>query len=267
MTQVLLDKPAGQVQVLPRDVARPGGSIQAIKLLDPERAIHQRSIPAPIRQLADSWEHIRIPSGQNVTSAKGMQGRIGLIISGAAFRQRSLVGDRRQILDVYLPGDVLGLEAAILGEESSEIVTATAATVAANAGSLRYVLSQPTAGMVLLEAAIRQRRRLENRLVRLTRLDAASRVAAFLLDMHARLGGQDDDVTFAIRLPMDQRDLADALGLSFVHVNRVLRTLRELDIVLLRRRVVTVMDRQQLRRIALQGRGIGADHVGLSPVA
>jgi CRP-like cAMP-binding protein len=92
--------------------------------------------------------------------------------------------------------------------------------------------------------------RLLDHVVRLGRQTAYERVAHFLLEMQDRLAavGMGDRQRFP--LPLTQELLADALGLSIVHVNRTLQQLRRDNLIEWRAGVVVLLQRELLVQIA-----------------
>ena len=135
----------------------------------------------------------------------------------------------RQIVDFQIPGDFLGLRSILLhtSDHSIEpIVPITAAEV--SVGDLLQAFAQaPRLATAILWAASRDEAMVVEHLVGLGRRDPVERMAHFLLELGARLAlvGLASKAGFAC--PLTQYHLADALGLSAVHVNRVLRKLRE----------------------------------------
>jgi len=87
-------------------------------------------------------------------------------------------------------------------------------------------------------------------LFRLGRLNAEGRIAHFLAETNSRLQavGLSDGSTFS--LPITQMDLAEITSLTSIHVNRVLRSLRENRVCVFRRSRVEILDRDRLERIA-----------------
>jgi CRP-like cAMP-binding protein len=93
-------------------------------------------------------------------------------------------------------------------------------------------------------------RRLHNWVVGLGRGDAEERIAAMLLDFRWRLGrlGLVRDETY--RFPMTQQQIGDYLGLTVVHVNRVLKRLRDGGLATIQNRLVTIHDVAGLQAMA-----------------
>jgi CRP-like cAMP-binding protein len=78
------------------------------------------------------------------------------------------------------------------------------------------------------------------------RRKALARVAHFLLELAVRLERAGEAKSQGYRCPLTQYDLADALGLTAIYVNRMLRELRELGYVEFRNGSVRFLDRQGL---------------------
>jgi CRP-like cAMP-binding protein len=104
--------------------------------------------------------------------------------------------------------------------------------------------------MSMLELAGESRRRADQHMIGLTRLDARERLCAFLLRIYERLWRREliSRPTFA--LPLTQEEIADHLGLTMVHVSRTLRRLREERLVIVNRRMVVILDVDGLREVA-----------------
>lgn len=167
------------------------------------------------------------------------------ILSGWAFRQRILADGSRQILQFLLPGDLIGM----CRQESPLAVTSIGAVT-------EVVLCQlpaPMGGGGLLRAsamsAAFEEFILLAQITRLGRLDALSRVADWLLETHdrLRLAGLCEGDTFA--MPLTQEMLADCLGLTSVHVNRTLQTMRRDGLLEGRSGTVTLPDRKRLEKL------------------
>jgi CRP-like cAMP-binding protein len=165
--------------------------------------------------------------GAELMPARGGAGRAKLILSGWACRQRLLRDGRRQILSLLLPGDLIlfGVPGSPISEASTVALTRletidlpAPAPAAASAGSALAKLLQATPAI--------EERQLIDHLVRLGRHTAYERLGHLLLELCERLGavGLTDNGRFP--LPVTQETLADALGLSVVHVNRILQQFR-----------------------------------------
>lgn len=139
----------------------------------------------------------------------------------------------RQIMDFQLPGDFLGLRGIIFGSADHSIEAATHVEASQLAASdVRDAIgNSPRLASAVLRAIARNEAMVLEHLVNVGRRSGEERLAHLLLELHARLKlrGLADKKGFDC--PLTQFHLADALGLSAVHVNRVLRHLREAALV------------------------------------
>ena len=98
-------------------------------------------------------------------------------------------------------------------------------------------------------------------LVNIGRRSALERTAHFFMELTERLSLIGLATEAEYKCPLSQFVLADALGLTAVHVNRVLRQLRELDLLTLRKGSVRVHDLNRLRKLAgYQGGYLNSGH-------
>ena len=93
-------------------------------------------------------------------------------------------------------------------------------------------------------------RRLHNYVIGLGRANAAERMATMLLELHGRLGRAGLIQNGAYRCPMTQQEMADFLGLTLVHVNRVLRRLHGEGLATVTRGMVQIDDIDGLHKLA-----------------
>jgi CRP-like cAMP-binding protein len=177
-----------------------------------------------------------------------------LVLSGWVGRQRLLPDGRRQILGFLLTGDLLGLERQLRPLSSVRTVALTAVRLA-DATSLKSLLARPEAVLQPLSDACAASLALEEALlldhvVRLGRQTAYERVAHLLLEFRDRLAAAGLVTGDRYALPLTQETLADALGLSMVHVNRTLQQLRRERLIELRAGVVRLLDPERLAAAA-----------------
>lgn len=178
-------------------------------------------------------------------------GRIFLVRSGWTALYRLFRNGERQIIDFPVPGDLVGLDGAATGARQSlmaitDVVvyeTSIAALVATIARSERL-----TAFVVEEEA--RQRAIVVEHLTNLGYRSALARVAHLLLELRARLSPMGLAGPTGYRCPLTQYDLADALGLTAIHVNRMLRDLRQADLLHFHKGFVGILDDSRLASLA-----------------
>lgn len=145
-----------------------------------------------------------------------------LLMQGWAARVRILPDGRRQFMSFYLPGDLIGTAHHAMPIASATVVALTECTVCiappAPAGS---GLAQAYAVAEALDEAY-----LLGHVVQLGRLNAQERISDFLLEIYERLSLAGLTVGGSFEMPLTQEMLADALGLTPVHVNRMIQQAR-----------------------------------------
>lgn len=175
-----------------------------------------------------------------------------ILAEGWAFSYKMLSDGERQIVDVQVPGDFLGLRSILFrtSDLSTEAVTRIEASEVLTSDLLDGFARAPRLATAVLWAASRDEAMVVEHLVNLGRRSAEVRMAHFLLELGARLKlvGLADQTGFDC--PLTQYHLADALGLSAVHVNRVLRHLREEGMVTFQKGKVSFLDFTALTALA-----------------
>jgi CRP-like cAMP-binding protein len=158
----------------------------------------------------------------------------------------------RQIVEFQVPGDFLGLRSVLLrtSDHSFEPIVEIEAAEVMKGDLLAAFAQTPRLATAILWAASRDEAMVVEHLVGIGRRDAEARMAHFLLELGSRLAlvGMGSKEGYAC--PLTQYHLADALGLSAIHVNRVLRQLREGGLATFRDGRVTFDDRTGLVELA-----------------
>jgi CRP-like cAMP-binding protein len=177
-----------------------------------------------------------------------------LLVSGWACRFRMLPDGRRQIFDFILPGDMYGLCLRPQAVALTTAITLTSAQIADATALWVAIKERPTEFPGLADAchstASLEEAHLLNQLVRIGRQTAYERTAHLILEMHDRLDavGLADGAT--IPMPLTQETIADALGLSVVHLNRTLQLLRRDHLIESRTGFVKLLKPLQLADVA-----------------
>jgi CRP/FNR family transcriptional regulator, anaerobic regulatory protein len=195
-----------------------------------------------------------LKAGELLVAAASTDG-IYRLRTGWACQFRDFTNARRAILDVYLPGDVIGLDAGVHPRPLEEIVTLTGATieaVPAEEALSDLMADLPTALYIAFLLGQRQRRT-DRLLAAISCLDARGRLAVMLLDFYTRLRRRKIISGSTYNLPLTQVQIGNYLGLTMVHINRVLRALRDERVVGLEKHCVTILDLEQLGNLARNG--------------
>lgn len=193
-------------------------------------------------------------AGSEISGTQDQIQRPKLIISGWACRERIMANGRRQLLSILLPGDLIGGCVNQRALDLVEIVAISNVRVMNVAGLFRAVEEHPdeypgiARGISLLRFC--EERRLLDHMVRLGSQPALQRIAGFLLELfqRCRVIGYVSAGSFV--MPLTQEMLGSALGLSVVHVNRVMRQLKANHLIDLHGGIVKVLDVTGLAQVA-----------------
>lgn len=185
------------------------------------------------------------------------EGQLYTLFAGWAYRYRLTPNGQRQIIDVLLPGSLIGLQQLMLGESDSGVESLTPVTLCVLTGRQLEELfkrySQLSGAMVL--ALMEDQRRADRRIALVAKQNGAERLAYFLLELVDRLealGLGHDAMSY---FPLQRRHLADLLGLSDTHVSRSMQELRRNDLASIASNSLVIRNRQLMS--TLSGYAVG----------
>ena len=202
-----------------------------------------RSLPVDARKVTAKATFIR--AGERLTTST-------LLLDGLMCRYKDLRDGQRQVTELHVAGDFADLHSFTLKRLDHNIMALTQCRVAIVPHERLKRLTEEHPHLTRLywfttnlDAAIHREWE-----VSLGRRNALSRIAHLFCELHTRLAlvGLADDTGYDLRLT--QADLAECTGLTSVHVNRILRELREQHIVEFRSGRVRMNDLPKLKRIA-----------------
>ncbi|MGI4977376.1 MAG: Crp/Fnr family transcriptional regulator [Janthinobacterium lividum] len=175
-----------------------------------------------------------------------------LVQAGVAMRYRSLPDGRRQIMTFLIPGDLCNPHMFLLAAMDHSIATLTPVRIAtlSHAALLETFATRPRVSAALWWSRLQEESMLRERIVSLGRRDARGRVAHLLCELLWRYDAMGLAEGETYRLPLTQTELGDAVGLTPVHVNRVLRDFREQRLIAMEHRVLKVLDVEGLQAVA-----------------
>lgn len=177
--------------------------------------------------------------------------RVFFVNSGWACIYRDLANGDRQIIDFPLRGDVMGLRSAEGPNYNSFASIGDVSVFEVPAKAFYAMLEQsPRLSSYFMRTTSRQRAIVIEHLTNCGRRSALARTAHLFLEFAARLeafGALNQD---GYECPLTQYELADALGLTPIHVNRMLRELRERKLVSFRSGIVKVHDWHELAALS-----------------
>jgi CRP-like cAMP-binding protein len=175
-------------------------------------------------------DHLTFPAGTEIIRAGQDSPELYTLYSGWAFRFKTLPDGRRQILNFLLPGDLLGLQAAMFDAAQHGIEALTDAELCLlPRHKIWHLFGQMTElAFDVAWLGAREESRVDENLLSAGRRSAAERIAALILILYRRADALalTEDHTFSF--PLSQQHIADALGLSLVHTNKTLARLRRM---------------------------------------
>jgi CRP-like cAMP-binding protein len=171
---------------------------------------------------------------------------------GYAIRYKLLRSGKRQILNVILPGDVIGFPVSFFDRSIYSIVAVSDLTYSTCSldSYARLCYAQPQFGLALSWLAAQEAAIYAEHIVDLGRRTPVERLAHFLLELHARLQAVGRAQQTSFDLPFSQEVMADVLGLSVPHLNRVMQQLRGEELITSRSRQVELTDMARLQTLA-----------------
>ena len=228
-----------QAALLPRKYTHTNAAVQRLSGLA-ELSLEELQILNNLSRHTRSY----LPREELWNEGKASTPRI--ILSGWACRQRTLGDGRRQIVSFMLPGDPChALERPTI--PGSCTVMALTAVVVADAKTLEAAVNvtpnlYPGLTQAVRLLAIHDSLSLQDHVVRLGRQTAYERMVHLLLELRGRLDTVNMVTNNVFPMPLTQEVLADALGLSIVHVNRTLQQIRRDGILEIKGGSVTILD-------------------------
>ena len=193
-----------------------------------------------------------LPADSHIVHQGDRPSDIHLVLDGWAAHYQLLENGSRQITSFLLAGDICDQHASVLGEMDHSICTITSATIAyLPAGRLEEIAAiRPNIARALWWSALVDEAILRAWIVTIGRRNAYASVSHLLCELHARLRNVELVSDHHFTLPLTQDEIADALGLSAVHVNRILMRLRREGLLTLSNRILTIPDMARLRAVA-----------------
>jgi len=209
----------------------------------------------------------RILKAGELLGGSGASKAIYRLRAGWACQFHDLANGRRAILDVYLPGDVIGLDGGVHVRPVEEVLTLTTATIetiTAEDVLVELVADRSIALCIAFLLGLRQRRS-DRLFAAISSLDARGRLAMMLLDFYTRLRRRKLISGPNYNLPLSQVQIGNYLGLTVVHINRVLQSLRSEQIVDFEKHRVTILDLERLVFMARNGGKAISCAIGCEP--
>jgi CRP/FNR family transcriptional regulator, anaerobic regulatory protein len=193
-----------------------------------------------------------VDPGSHIVMEGSSSPHLFTVLSGAGVRSKTLADGRRQVIGFVLPGDFIGLQAAVM-EEMQHTVTATTKMllcVFRRSDFYKMFKQMPERGYDVSWLAAREEHFLGDHLLTVGRRTGLERVAFGLWELHRHALEVGMAKPNSMNMPFSQQDLADALGLSLVHTNKTLKHLRLEQVAEWTSRTLRILDADRLRELA-----------------
>ena len=178
--------------------------------------------------------------------------KCGILTAGLIVCQKTNRDGDRQILSIKIPGDILGLQSLYLDKSDHNIQALTRSEIAIVPSELLKAISDEF--VVVRHAIIRimltEASMLRELILNIGRRDARARLAHFLCEFAVRTGGTDKINNRSFELPLTQEQLGDALGLTAVHINRMLQLLTRDGLIARDAKSIRFVDWDRLQDVA-----------------
>ena len=171
---------------------------------------------------------LRVAAGADLFRADDANAELYTLYSGWAFRYRALPDGRRQILNFFLPGDLIGFQASMLSaaDHSVEALTDIELCVFSRKNVWRLFEQMPEIAFQLAWLGAREEGMVDDHLTAVGQLSAFERMSSLILGLYKRAQKLALTENDAFLFPLRREHLADALGLSMVHSIRTWTALK-----------------------------------------
>jgi len=195
---------------------------------------------------------LNVEAGTSILLQSTNSAHLYTVLSGWAFRYKTLPDGRRQILNYAIPSDLIGLQGSVNDEmqHSVEALTDVMLCVFPREKLWDLYTNYPTLAFDITWIAAREEQILDEGLTSVGRRTAMERLAYLLLTMFQRAEEVGLTKGNSIQFPFTQQHVADTLGLSLVHTNKTLQRLHATKTMRWKERRFEILDREALAKLA-----------------
>lgn len=194
----------------------------------------------------------QVPPRTDLIREGDRPGPVFVMLEGWAYRYKILPNGTRQVMAFLMPGDACDLHISMLSEMDHSIQTATAASVATiSEGEMARIMDDHAdIARAMYSAQLTDEGTLRAWIVSMGRRSSLERVAHLTCELYVRACSTDVTDGSEFVIPLSQNVLADALGMTTVHINRVMQELKLAHALNLKRGSVVIVDPGKLAQIA-----------------
>ncbi len=176
---------------------------------------------------------------------------VHLVTSGLACRYKLLDDGRRQIVAYLIPGDFCDLNVFILSKMDHSIAAISPVQmVRMPRDKILDLLRYPGISRAMWLATLVDEAILREWVTNLGQRSAENRLAHLFCELYLRMKSVGLTNGLEFELPVTQAELGDTLGLSTVHVNRSLQSLKSADLVTFKGRKIVITDMGRLKKVS-----------------
>ena len=196
---------------------------------------------------------LTVAAGTTILMEGSNSPQLYTVFSGMGVRFKTLENGQRQVINFLFPGDFAGLQAGVMGEMKHTVEATTEMMLCVFRREDLWLLfrSQPSRAYDLTWLAAVEEHFLGETIASIGQRSGIQRMAWALLRVYQRLRSVGMGRDGTVPLPFRQQDLADALGLSLVHTNKVLARLRETQLLTWRDGRLSITDTEALAQLAV----------------
>lgn len=194
----------------------------------------------------------RVDAHRDFVRSGEQVGYAHLLAEGFVGRFAQLADGSRQMLAVHLPGDLVDLQALMLPSVPSSLQALTGTTLLKipHDALRELAFRRRGIGAALWRDCVADAQLIAQWLVNVGRKNAQARVAHLFCELAVRLERIGRSRGGVLPLPLTQEQIAEAVGLTPVHVNRSIRALREERLISIARKELTILSWSRLVAIA-----------------
>jgi CRP-like cAMP-binding protein len=202
-----------------------------------------RALPIAIR---------RLEAGQFVVREGDRPAECCLVIEGFCVRAKSTSAGQRQILSIHTPGEIPDLQSLHLHVMDHDLVALVPSTLGfiSHAALRAMNRARPVVGELFWRDTLIDASIFREWIVNVGQRPAPDRFAHMVVELRSRLAviGMVDGNTFD--MPLTQEQIGEAMGITAVHANRIIKQLRDDNVLDFHRGRVTVLDEGKLQELA-----------------
>ncbi len=202
-----------------------------------------RALPINVRH----WE-----AGRTIVSDGGRPTECCLVIEGFCVRAKTTVSGQRQILSIHIAGEIPDLQSLHLHRMDHDLIAVTPSTLGfiSHVSMRALTRANPNIAEVLWRDTLIDSAIFREWIVNVGQRPAASRLAHAVVELRRRLAVTGRATGDTFEMPLTQEQISEALGITPVHANRIIRQLRDDGIVDISRGHVAVLDEAKLAELA-----------------